>query len=78
MKKYEFLRNTDIFIYKDYIMNTIILLVVIVLVFIVIMTLILNKVEKEKISLMGDFFEKVLPKLSLGNLWSRKKKDKDD
>lgn len=75
MKKNEFLGNYLIFIYKDYIMSTIILLVVILLVFIVVMTLILNKIEKDRIPLIGEFFEKVLPKLPFGSIMFRKKKD---
>jgi len=59
----ELLRNYLIFIYKQSIMNETLLLIIIFLVFIIIMTLILNKIEKDRIKLIGDFFQKVLPSI---------------
>lgn len=44
----------------DHITNPIILFFLIVFCFIIIMTILLNKVEKDRIPLMADFFEKVL------------------
>ena len=63
MKKNELFRNTDIFIYKQDIMTETTLLITIILVFIIVMTLILNKVEKDRIKPIGDFFVKVLPSI---------------
>ena len=57
------MRNYLIFIYKQSIMNETLLLIIIFLVFIIIMTLILNKIEKDRIKLIGDFFQKVLPSI---------------
>lgn len=64
----------EIIIYKEYIMNTIVLLVIAVLVFILMMTIILNFVEKDRIPLMATFFEKVLPKIPFSKMFSGKKK----
>ncbi|GEM_PF-4240479 len=58
----------EVFIYKQYIMNTILLALLFVLVFIVVMTIILNFVEKDRISLMANFFEKVLPKVPFSKM----------
>lgn len=44
-------------------MNSIHITLLIIFGFILIMTLILNKVEKDRIPLMGDFFGKVLPRM---------------
>lgn len=44
-------------------MNSIHITLIIIFGFILIMTLILNKVEKDRIPLMGDFFGKVLPRM---------------
>ena len=41
-------------------MNTLVLMILIIFSFIVIMTIVLNFVEKERIPLMIEFFEKVL------------------
>ncbi|MTD67771.1 hypothetical protein [Flavobacterium sp. LC2016-13] len=38
------------------------------------MTIVLNFVKKDRIPLMGDFFEKVLPRLPISKIFSRKKK----
>ena len=46
-------------------MSETILLVTIFCVFIILMTLILNKVEKDRITLIGDFFQKVLPSIPI-------------
>lgn len=62
-----------IFIYKRNIMNTILLSLIIVLVFIVVMTIILNFVEKDRIPLITNFFEKVLPKIPFTKIFSGKK-----
>lgn len=64
----------EIFIYKEYIMKTILLSLLIVLVFIVVMTIILNFVEKDRIPLMTNFFEKVLPKIPFSKMFQGKKK----
>lgn len=48
---------------NDYIMNTFILSLIIILTFIFLMTIVLNFVEKDRIKLMADFFEKVLANL---------------
>lgn len=64
----------EIFIYKEYIMNTILLSLIIVLVFIIVMTIILNLVEKDRIPLMANFFEKVLPKIPFSKMFSLKRK----
>lgn len=64
----------EIFIYKEYIMNTLVLLVIAVLIFIPVMTIILNFVEKDRIPLMANFFEKVLPRIPFSKMFSRKKK----
>lgn len=44
-------------------MNSIHITLLIIFGFVMIMTLILNNVEKDRISLMGDFFGKVLPRM---------------
>lgn len=51
-------------------MNQTTLLVTIFLGFIFIMTILLNFVEKERISLMGDFFKKVLPSIPVSKIFS--------
>ncbi len=51
-------------------MSETVLLVIIFLVFIIVMTLILSKVEKDRISLIGDFFKKVLPTLPISKIFS--------
>ena len=55
-------------------MSETILLVTIFCVFIILMTLILNKVEKDRITLIGDFFQKVLPSIPISKIFVRKKK----
>ncbi|MNX93238.1 hypothetical protein D3C86_1254150 [compost metagenome] len=55
-------------------MDTAVQLVKVILVFIFVMTIVLNFVEKDRIPLMGDFFEKVLPRLPISKIFSRKKK----
>lgn len=55
-------------------MNTILLSLIIVLVFIIVMTIILNLVEKDRIPLMANFFEKVLPKIPFSKMFSLKRK----
>jgi hypothetical protein len=37
------------------------------------MTIVLNFVEKDRIPLMADFFEKVLPKIPLSKIFTKKK-----
>lgn len=54
-------------------MNTLILSLIIIFVFIFMMTIVLNFVEKDRIPLMADFFEKVLPKIPLSKIFSKKK-----
>lgn len=61
-----------IFIYKRNIMNTILLSLTIVLVFIIVMTIILSFVEKDKIPLITNFFEKVLPKIPFSKMFPGK------
>lgn len=41
------------------------------------MTILLNFVEKDRITLMADFFEKVLPKIPFSKIFSRKKNDEE-
>ncbi|SEP23462.1 hypothetical protein SAMN05444671_4687 [Flavobacterium sp. CF108] len=53
-------------------MNTILLSLIIVLVFIVVMTIILNFVEKDRIPLITNFFEKVLPKIPFTKIFGKK------
>ncbi|MCI9844554.1 hypothetical protein [Flavobacterium pectinovorum] len=65
-----------IFIYNESIMNALVLLVIAILVFILVMSIILNNVEKDRIPLMTDFFEKVLPKIPFSKMFRRKKKNK--
>lgn len=55
-------------------MSETILLVIIFCVFIILMTLILNKVEKDRITLIGDFFQKVLPSIPISKIFVKKKK----
>ena len=71
-----FLKN-GIFIYKQYIMSETVLLVIIFLVFIIVMTLILNKVEKERIPLIGDFFKKILPSIPISKIFLMMKNRKE-
>lgn len=54
--------------------ETILLVTTIFCVFIILMTLILNKVEKDRITLIGDFFQKVLPNIPISKIFVRKKK----
>jgi hypothetical protein len=58
-------------------MNAIPLTLLIILVFIFLMTILLNFVEKDRITLMADFFEKVLPKIPFSKIFSRKKNDEE-
>jgi hypothetical protein len=53
-------------------MNTILLSLTIVLVFIIVMTIILSFVEKDKIPLITNFFEKVLPKIPFSKIFPGK------
>jgi hypothetical protein len=64
----------EIFVCKQNIMNTILLALLFVLVFNVVMTIILNFVEKDRISLMANFFEKVLPKLPFSKMFLERRK----
>lgn len=59
-------------------MNETTLLVTIFLGFIFVMTILLNYVEKERITLIGDFFKKVLPSIPMTKIFSimRGKKEK--
>lgn len=54
------------------------LLVTIFLVFIIIMTLILNKVEKDRIKPIGDFFVKVIPRIPVIKIIELFKSKKDE
>ena len=54
-------------------MSETILLVTIFCVFIILMTLILYKVEKDRITLIGYFFQKVLPSIPISKIFVRKK-----
>jgi hypothetical protein len=49
-------------------MSETVVLVMGFLVFIVVMTLILNKIEKDRIKLIGDFFQKVLPSIPISKI----------
>lgn len=55
-------------------MNETVLLVTIFLGFIIMMTLILSKIEKDRIPLIGDFFKKVLPYFPIKTILSFFKK----
>ena len=78
MKKNQTFYKNRIFIYKQHIMSETILLVSIFFVFIIVMTLILNKVEKDRIPLMGDFFKKVLPSIPVSKIFSKGKNKKTE
>ncbi|SDY04311.1 hypothetical protein SAMN05444338_12417 [Flavobacterium degerlachei] len=54
-------------------MNSLLLSLIFILVFIFLMTIVLNFVEKDRIPLMADFFEKVLPKIPLSKIFTKKK-----
>lgn len=56
-------------------MNTLTRFLIIILVFILLMTIVLNYVEKDRIPLMADFFEKVLSKIPLSEIFTKSKNE---
>lgn len=58
-------------------MNAVHITMIIFFVSIILIILILNKVEKDRIPLMGDFFSKVLPKINIFGKADKKPPDDD-
>jgi len=51
-------------------MNSLLITLIIIFVFIIVITIILNRIQKDRITLIGDFIQKVMPSIPFSKIFS--------
>ncbi len=59
-------------------MNPLHITLIIIFVFIIVITIILNRIQKDRITLIGDFIQKVIPSIPFSKIFGKKLNDNND
>ncbi|PHS65766.1 MAG: hypothetical protein COB12_06755 [Flavobacterium sp.] len=56
-------------------MNSLHITLIIIFVFIIVITIILNRIKKDRITLIGDFIAKVMPTIPISKIFGKRTKE---